>query len=48
MGYVVDAEVLKGQGFFKLRIRLATDFSKLKHVYVIDNKFREEQKELTE
>ena len=48
VGYVVDAEVLKGQGFFKLRIRLATDFSKLKHVYVIDNKFREEQKELTE
>ncbi len=48
VGYVVDAETLKGSGFYRVRIRLATDFNKLNHVYVIDNKFREEQRELME
>lgn len=48
VGYVVSAETLKGTGFYKVRIRLATDFNKLDHVYVIDNRFREEQQRLTE
>ena len=48
VGYVVEAEPLKGKGFYEVRIRLATDFSKLDHVYVIDNKFREEQQQLME
>lgn len=43
VGFVESAETLQGSGFYKVRIRLATDFSKLKHVYVIDNKFRQEQ-----
>lgn len=48
VGYVVDAETLKGSGFYRVRIRLATNFNKLAHVYVIDNKFREEQRKLQE
>ena len=48
VGYVVSAEPLKGRGFYEVRIRLATDFSKLEHVYVIDNKFRQEQQQLME
>lgn len=48
VGYVVSAEPLKGEGFYEVRIRLATDFSKLEHVYVIDNKFSREQRELTD
>ncbi len=48
VGFVVSAENLKGSGFYKVRIRLATDFNKLDHVYVIDNRFRNEQQQLTE
>ena len=44
VGYVVEADTVKGMGMVKLRVRLATDFNKLGHVYVIDNKFREEQR----
>ena len=46
VGYVVDGENLSGSGFYKMQIRLATDFNKLDHVYVIKNHFRDEQKEL--
>lgn len=48
VGYVVEADTIKGMGMYNLKVRLATDFNKLDHVYVIDNKFREEQKELME
>lgn len=48
VGYVVEADTIKGMGMCKLRVRLATDFNKLDHVYVIDNKFREEQQQLME
>lgn len=48
VGYVESADTLKGSGFYKLRIRLATDFNKLDHVYVINNMFRKEQEELLE
>ena len=48
VGYVVEADTIKGMGMYKLRVRLATDFNKLDHVYVIDNKFREEQQQLME
>lgn len=48
VGYVESADTLKGSGFYKLRIRLATDFNKLDHVYVINNMFRKEQEELME
>ena len=48
VGYVVDAETIRGSGFYKLKIKLATDFNKLNHVYIINNIFRKEQQELTE
>jgi len=47
VGYVVSTETLSGSGFYKIKIRLATDFNKLDHVYVIDNKFKNEQEQLT-
>ncbi|MBR1784141.1 MAG: rod shape-determining protein MreC [Bacteroidales bacterium] len=46
VGYVENADTLKGSGFYRIRIRLATDFNKLDHVYIINNKFRKEQEEL--
>lgn len=46
VGYVIDGENLSGSGFYKMNIRLATDFNKLDHVYVIKNHFRDEQTEL--
>ena len=47
VGYVEEAETVRGSGFYRVKIRLATDFNKLDHVYVIDNRFKEEQEELT-
>ena len=46
VGYVVKAEAMSGSGFYKVQIRLATDFNKLSHVYVINNRFRDEQERL--
>ena len=46
VGYVEALETVKGTGFYKVKIRLATDFSALKHVYVIDNHFKAEQDSL--
>lgn len=46
VGYVASADTLRGSGFFNIRIRLATDFSKLDHVYIINNKFKKEQEQL--
>ncbi len=43
VGFVESAENLSGSGFYKMRIRLATDFNKIDHVYVIGNRFRAEQ-----
>jgi rod shape-determining protein MreC len=48
VGYVVEAENLSGSGFYNVKIRLATDFNTLDHVYIINNRFREEQEELME
>ena len=46
VGYVENADTLRGSGFYLIQIRLATDFSKLDHVYVINNKFKKEQEQL--
>lgn len=46
VGYVMEAENLSGSGFYKVRILLATDFNKLDHVYIINNRFRDEQERL--
>ena len=48
VGYVVSTETLHGSGFYKIKIRLATDFNKLDHVYVIDNRFKKEQEQLAD
>ena len=42
-GYIEDFTVISGSGFYNIRIRLATDFSNLNHVYVVDNHFKAEQ-----
>ena len=47
VGYVESTETLRGSGFFKIKIRLATDFNKLDHVYVINNRFKKEQEQLS-
>lgn len=46
VGYVEEAIPLSGSGFYRVKIRLATDFNKLDHVYIINNRFREEQERL--
>ena len=46
VGFVENAENLSGSGFYSMKIRLSTDFNKLDHVYVINNHFRDEQKQL--
>lgn len=46
VGYVMKAENLSGSGFYKVKILLATDFNKLDHVYIINNRFRDEQERL--
>lgn len=46
VGYIEDFETVQGSGFYKIRIRLATDFNKLNHIYIVDNRFKAEQDSL--
>lgn len=46
VGYVTNFSTISGSGFYKIRIRLATEFNKLHHVYVVDNRFKREQDSL--
>lgn len=46
VGYIEDYESMQGSGFYKIRIRLATDFNKLNQVYIVDNHFKSEQDSL--
>ncbi|MBR1798577.1 MAG: rod shape-determining protein MreC [Bacteroidales bacterium] len=48
VGYVDEVHMVEGSGFCKIDIILATDFNKLRHVYVINNRFRAEQQQLTQ
>lgn len=48
VGFVESAEANQGTGFYKVKVRLATDFNKLDHVYIINNRFRDEQERLME
>jgi len=43
VGYIEDFKSIQGSGFYSIRIRLATDFNKLNHVYIVDNHFKAEQ-----
>lgn len=46
VGYIEDFASVEGSGFRKIRVRLATDFNKLNHVYVVNNHFKAEQDSL--
>ena len=46
VGYIEDFTSVQGSGFYNIRIRLATDFNNLNHVYVVDNHFKAEQDSL--
>ena len=46
VGTVHKCESDGGSGFYKIEVRLSTEFNKLDYVYVINNTFKEEQEEL--
>ena len=46
VGYVDKIKPSDGSGFYIVRVRLATDFSNLDHVYIVDNHFKAEQDKL--
>ena len=46
VGFVEQAMSEKGSGFYTIKVRLATEFTKLDHVYIIDNRFKAEQDSL--
>ena len=48
VGFVDKVMTERGSGFYTIKVRLATEFNKLDHVYIIDNKFRQEQEKLME
>lgn len=43
VGFVEQASTADGSGFYTIKVRLATEFTKLDHVYIIDNHFKAEQ-----
>ena len=43
VGYIESARQNSGDGFYTVKIRLATDFNKIDYVYVINNSFYQEQ-----
>ena len=48
IGSIVDSQKLQDDNYLSIRIRLFTDFSKLKHVWIVSNRFQKEQLELEE
>lgn len=46
VGYIESFESESGSGFYKIKVRLATDFNNLSHVYIVDNHFKAEQDSL--
>ena len=46
VGYVISKSSKPGSGFYNINVRLSTEFNNLKHVYVVNNRFREEQDSL--
>ena len=43
VGYIENATSDAGSGFYRIKVRLATDFVNLAHVYIVDNRFKAEQ-----
>ena len=48
IGSIVDAQKLQDDNYLSIRIRLFTDFSRLKDVWIVTNRFQKEQQELEE
>jgi rod shape-determining protein MreC len=46
IGTAVSWERKSGEYFYTVKVRLLTDFKKLTHVYIVDNKLKKEQQEL--
>ena len=46
VGYVDQASTIAGSGFYSIKIRLATEFNHLNHVYIVSNLFAQEQNQL--
>lgn len=46
VGFIDGVFSERGSGFYTLRVKLATEFTKLDHVYIIDNRFKAEQDSL--
>ncbi len=46
VGVVKDSELKPGDNFYKITVRLSTNFSNLSHVYIVDNLLKQEQKTL--
>ena len=46
VGFVESLSSAQGSGFYNVKVRLATEFTKLDHVYIIDNHFKAEQDSL--
>ncbi|MBQ6683437.1 MAG: rod shape-determining protein MreC [Bacteroidales bacterium] len=46
VGYVISKTSKPGSGFYNIKVRLSTEFNNLKNVYVVNNRFREEQDSL--
>lgn len=46
VGFVEKAFSERGSGFYTIKVRLATEFNKLDHVYIINNRFKAEQDSL--
>lgn len=46
VGFVDGLSTARGSGFYNVKVRLATEFPKLDHVYIIDNRFKAEQDSL--
>lgn len=46
VGFVESSTSESGSGFYTIKVRLATEFNKLDHVYIINNYFKAEQDSL--
>ncbi len=46
VGVVKDSELKAGDNFYKINVRLSTNFANLSHVYIVDNLFKREQLQL--
>lgn len=48
VGEIIDLTENEGEAYYDIRLRLSTDFSNLRHVYVVTNVFQEEMNQLQE